>query len=137
MTQRSTTAQINKWRILSLFIVHLSSLVPFLLDLYWGVYDILFESSPSALARAVIICIFKVKNNITNGTFLSLQGDSGGPLVFEDLQTGRPMAIGIASFVTFLGCGRPFMPSVYTATAAYSDWILGTLGQDAAEVCFV
>ena len=54
----------------------------------------------------------------------------------EDIQTGRPLAIGVASFVTFLGCGRPLLPGVYTGTASFSDWVKETAGPDAG-ICFV
>ncbi|XP_054711271.1 testisin-like [Uloborus diversus] len=60
-------------------------------------------------------------------------GDSGGPLVFTD--EGVPLSIGVASFVTALGCGRPIVPSVYTATAAYMDWLTETVG-DVSDICF-
>ncbi|XP_035206243.1 transmembrane protease serine 9-like isoform X2 [Stegodyphus dumicola] len=63
-------------------------------------------------------------------------GDSGGPLVYEDPESGRPLAIGVASFVTILGCGRPLVPSVYTATSGYIDWLNETV-VDTSDICFV
>nr|XP_042895077.1 transmembrane protease serine 11B-like isoform X2 [Parasteatoda tepidariorum] len=62
-------------------------------------------------------------------------GDSGGPLVYDDPMSGNNVQIGVASFVTFLGCGRPLVPNVYTATAAYVDWLTETVGEN--DICFV
>ncbi|XP_054711272.1 transmembrane protease serine 9-like [Uloborus diversus] len=64
-----------------------------------------------------------------------LMGDSGGPLVFDD-PSGRNISIGVTSFGSFLGCGRPYVPVVYTATSAYNDWLIQTVGED-EDICFV
>ncbi|XP_035206270.1 transmembrane protease serine 9-like [Stegodyphus dumicola] len=71
----------------------------------------------------------------TSGTGVCF-GDSGGPLVYEDAMTGKPVAIGVSSFGTVLGCGRPLVPNVYTATASYANWIAETAG-DNSGICFV
>ncbi|GIY83615.1 mite allergen Der p 3 [Caerostris darwini] len=63
-------------------------------------------------------------------------GDSGGPAVFEDTISGKPVAVGVASFISFLGCGRPLAPSVYTRIASYIDWITETVGEN-SDICFV
>ncbi|XP_035206190.1 chymotrypsin-like elastase family member 2A isoform X1 [Stegodyphus dumicola] len=62
-------------------------------------------------------------------------GDSGGPLVA--LNETKPVAIGVASFGSYLGCAAPRVPAVYTATASYTDWIEENMGEDASDLCFV
>ncbi|XP_054711273.1 transmembrane protease serine 9-like [Uloborus diversus] len=64
-------------------------------------------------------------------------GDSGGPLVYDDPMSGSPVAIGVASFITPLGCARPLAPTVYSATAVFADWVAQAVGEDASELCFV
>ncbi|KAF8763769.1 Transmembrane protease serine 11B like protein [Argiope bruennichi] len=63
-------------------------------------------------------------------------GDSGGPAVYDDPLSGKPVAVGVASFISFLGCGRPIAPSVYTRIASYIDWLTETVG-DTNDICFV
>ncbi|GFX90716.1 chymotrypsin-like elastase family member 2A [Trichonephila clavipes] len=63
-------------------------------------------------------------------------GDSGGPAVYDDPISGKSVAIGVASFISFLGCGRPLAPSVYTRMASYIDWLTETVGED-NEICFI
>ncbi|GIY59616.1 transmembrane protease serine 2 [Caerostris darwini] len=62
-------------------------------------------------------------------------GDSGGPLVA--LNETKPIAIGVASFGSYLGCAAARVPAVYTSTAHYTDWIIEKMGSDASELCFV
>ncbi|GFY62019.1 chymotrypsin-like elastase family member 2A [Trichonephila inaurata madagascariensis] len=63
-------------------------------------------------------------------------GDSGSPAVFEDSGSGKPVAVGIASFISFLRCGPPQIPSVYTRTSSYIDWLRETV-KDTNGICFV
>lgn len=68
-------------------------------------------------------------------THFSLQGDSGGPLVA--MNETKPVAIGVASFGSYLGCAVNRVPAVYTATSMYTDWIMENMGDDANDLCFV
>ncbi|GFT76122.1 chymotrypsin-like elastase family member 2A [Nephila pilipes] len=63
-------------------------------------------------------------------------GDSGGPAVYDDPISGKPVAIGVASFISFVGCGRPLAPSVYTRIVSYIDWLTETVGED-NQICFI
>ncbi|GFQ68805.1 serine protease 33 [Trichonephila clavata] len=63
-------------------------------------------------------------------------GDSGSPAVFEDSASGKPVAVGVASFISFLRCGPPLIPSVYTRTSSYIDWLRETV-KDTNGICFV
>lgn len=63
------------------------------------------------------------------------QGDSGSPLVYDD-PSGQRITIGVASFINTFGCGRPFLPSVYTKNSKYVDWLKDTVGSD-VQLCFV
>ncbi|CAL1287559.1 unnamed protein product, partial [Larinioides sclopetarius] len=47
-------------------------------------------------------------------------GDSGGPLVA--MNETKPIAIGVASFVSRRGCAQTFIPAVYTRVSSYIDW---------------
>ncbi|GFY41943.1 transmembrane protease serine 2 [Trichonephila inaurata madagascariensis] len=60
-------------------------------------------------------------------------GDSGGPLVA--MNETKPIAIGVASFVSRRGCAQTFIPAVYTNVASYMDWVTEKLGPDASELC--
>ncbi|XP_015917849.1 chymotrypsin-C isoform X2 [Parasteatoda tepidariorum] len=62
-------------------------------------------------------------------------GDSGGPLVA--LNETKPVAIGVASFVSRRGCAQPFIPAVYTRVASYMDWITEKMGEDAKDLCII
>ncbi|GFU43653.1 enteropeptidase [Nephila pilipes] len=63
-------------------------------------------------------------------------GDSGSPAVFQDSSSGKPVAVGVASFISFLRCGPPRIPSVYTRTSSYIDWLRETV-KDTNGICFV
>ena len=53
---------------------------------------------------------------------LFFQGDSGGPLNY-DLNGGkRYVALGVASFVSSMGCEFP-TPQVFTRVSRYLEWI--------------
>lgn len=56
--------------------------------------------------------------------------------MYRDKDTNKTMAIGVTSFGTLLGCGRPYIPSVYTATSGYTDWMKESVGED-SSMCFV
>ncbi|XP_054711274.1 trypsin-3-like [Uloborus diversus] len=62
-------------------------------------------------------------------------GDSGGPLVA--MNETKPVAVGVASFVSRRGCAQRHIPAVYTSTAAYMDWIKENMGEDKDELCEV
>ncbi|GFU43657.1 transmembrane protease serine 2 [Nephila pilipes] len=62
-------------------------------------------------------------------------GDSGGPLVA--MNETKPIAIGVASFGSYLGCAAARVPAVYTSTAHYTDWIVEKMGEDASDLCFL
>ena len=49
----------------------------------------------------------------------------------------KPVAIGVASFGSYLGCAVNRVPAVYTATSMYTDWIMENMGDDANDLCFV
>ncbi|XP_055330780.1 chymotrypsinogen B-like [Paramacrobiotus metropolitanus] len=57
----------------------------------------------------------------------SCSGDSGGPLVCRDDATGQWTLHGITSFVSSLGCGHPWVPTVYARPSAVLDWIASTM----------
>ena len=64
------------------------------------------------------------------------QGDSGGPLVA--MNETRPIAIGVASFVSRKGCAKKHIPAVYTDVASYMDWITEKMGEDeASKLCIL
>jgi len=50
----------------------------------------------------------------------SCQGDSGGPLVIREADS-RYTLVGVVSWGD--GCGRAYMPGVYTKVSDYIDWI--------------
>jgi len=62
-------------------------------------------------------------------------GDSGGPLVA--MNETKPVAIGVASFGSSMGCAVNRVPAVYTATSMYTDWILENTGDNASDLCFI
>ncbi|XP_055943506.1 transmembrane protease serine 9-like [Argiope bruennichi] len=63
-------------------------------------------------------------------------GDSGSPAVYNDPDSGKPVAIGVASFISYYGCFIPKAPRVYTMIASYINWIKETVG-DHNDICFV
>ena len=54
-----------------------------------------------------------------------IQGDSGGPAVVNG--TTNPVHVAIVSFVSTKGC-EAGLPSGYTRTAYYRDWIKNNTG---------
>ncbi|GBM64867.1 Transmembrane protease serine 2 [Araneus ventricosus] len=62
-------------------------------------------------------------------------GDSGGPLVA--MNETKPIAIGVASFGSYLGCAAARVPAVYTFTGSYTDWIVEKMGSDSSDLCFL
>ncbi|XP_055943505.1 transmembrane protease serine 9-like [Argiope bruennichi] len=63
-------------------------------------------------------------------------GDSGSPAVYDDPLSGKPVAVGVASFISFPDCGLPLAPSVYTRIASFIDWLTETVGET-NDICFV
>ncbi|XP_055946480.1 transmembrane protease serine 11D-like [Argiope bruennichi] len=61
-------------------------------------------------------------------------GDSGSPAVYDDPMSGKPVAVGVASFG--VECGRPLVPSVYTRIASFIDWLKETV-DETNDICFV
>lgn len=53
-------------------------------------------------------------------------GDSGGPLYYD--YAGNIIVIGVISFQE--GCGNATFPSVNTAVAPFTDWIIQTVSQN-------
>lgn len=47
--------------------------------------------------------------------------DSGGPLMISTSNHGQTMIIGIVS--TGIGCGRPYLPGIYTRISEFIPWI--------------
>ena len=64
---------------------------------------------------------------------VSFQGDSGGPLVRMNEQ--KPLALGVASFVSRRGCAKKYIPAVYTYIPSYLDWITENAEEEASNIC--
>ncbi|KAF8763771.1 Transmembrane protease serine 11D like protein [Argiope bruennichi] len=68
-------------------------------------------------------------------TLTDRHGDSGSPAVYDDPLSGKPVAVGVASFISFPDCGLPLAPSVYTRIASFIDWLTETVGET-NDICF-
>ncbi|KAL1502299.1 hypothetical protein ABEB36_007465 [Hypothenemus hampei] len=56
-----------------------------------------------------------------NGGIDACWADSGGPLMVETKTRDQIMVIGVVS--TGIGCGRPYLPGIYTRVSEYVPWI--------------
>lgn len=51
------------------------------------------------------------------------EGDCGGPLV-QYIKDGKPLLIGVASWIAAVNCGTNNAPSIYTKVSDFIDWII-------------
>jgi hypothetical protein len=85
-----------------------------------------YGSRNSALAAGLVDRI-QLCAGYADGGCDSCVGDSGGPLTMYDVD-GNVVQVGIVSFG--VGCARPQTPGVYTAVAAFRDWMADDVGVD-------
>lgn len=74
--------------------------------------------------KAVYKDLFDPETMLCAGALLggkdTCQGDSGGPLVGR--KDGSYVLLGVTSFG--YGCGKAFIPGVYTRVSSYTDWLI-------------
>ncbi|NWI61927.1 ACRO protein, partial [Calyptomena viridis] len=81
------------------------------------------------------IQVYNLCAGYPKGGISTCQGDSGGPLVCRDKHADFFWQVGITSWA--VGCARPKLPSVFSSTQYFYNWILTKLGQSAAPVATI
>jgi len=74
--------------------------------------------TPVLVQASTICAVGDTRNNS------ACHGDSGGPLAVR--RQGRSVQVGVVSFGSPLGCGRPGVPVGYARVTSFHSWIVAT-----------